>query len=351
MVIYLKKIFLLILIIIFPINVFASSTIVMDNDSGRILYENNSNERRLIASTTKIMTCILVLENSDLSKKITVGDEILKVYGTNIYVEVGEILTIKDLLYGLMLRSGNDAAIVLANNIFNSEDEFIHKMNDKAKEIGMNNTVFNNPHGLDEETKNYSTAYDMALLAKYAYKNKMYRNIISTKKYNTKSNLKSYEWYNRVELINSYKYSLGGKNGYTPKAGKTLVSYASKDNMNLIIVTLDDNDIYENHKYLYEKYFKKYKKYIIVDKDNFTVDSSLINKKVYIKNTFSYLLSEDEVDDISTLVHITDSDNNKVGEIIIKLKNKEIGNIDIYSYKNKKENNSILSRFKNLFIR
>ena len=178
MVIYLKKIFLLILIIIFPINVFASSTMVMDNDSGRILYENNSNERRLIASTTKIMTCILVLENSDLSKKITVGDEILKVYGTNIYVEVGEILTIKDLLYGLMLRSGNDAAIVLANNIFNSEDEFIHKMNDKAKEIGMNNTVFNNPHGLDEETKNYSTAYDMALLAKYAYKNKMYRNII-----------------------------------------------------------------------------------------------------------------------------------------------------------------------------
>ena len=324
---------------------------VMDNDSGRILYENNSNERRLIASTTKIMTCILVLENSDLSKKITVGDEILKVYGTNIYVEVGEILTIKDLLYGLMLRSGNDAAIVLANNIFNSEDEFIHKMNDKAKEIGMNNTVFNNPHGLDEETKNYSTAYDMALLAKYAYKNRMYRNIISTKKYNTKSNLKSYEWYNRVELINSYKYSLGGKNGYTPKAGKTLVSYASKDNMNLIIVTLDDNDIYENHKYLYEKYFKKYKKYIIVDKDNFTVDSSLINKKVYIKNTFSYLLSEDEVDDISTLVHITDSDNNKVGKIIIKLKNKEIGNIDIYSYKNKKENNSILSRFKNLFIR
>ena len=209
---------------------------VMDNDSGRILYENNSNERRLIASTTKIMTCILVLENSDLSKKITVGDEILKVYGTNIYVEVGEILTIKDLLYGLMLRSGNDAAIVLANNIFNSEDEFIHKMNDKAKEIGMNNTVFNNPHGLDEETKNYSTAYDMALLAKYAYKNRMYRNIISTKKYNTKSNLKSYEWYNRVELINSYKYSLGGKNGYTPKAGKTLVSYASKDNMNLMLV-------------------------------------------------------------------------------------------------------------------
>ena len=351
MVIYLKKIFLLILIIIFPINVFASSTMVMDNDSGRVLYENNSNERRLIASTTKIMTCILVLENSDLSEKITVGDEILKVYGTNIYVEVGEILTIKDLLYGLMLRSGNDAAIVLANNIFNSEDEFIHKMNDKAKEIGMNNTVFNNPHGLDEETKNYSTAYDMALLAKYAYKNKMYRNIISTKKYNTKSNLKSYEWYNRVELINSYKYSMGGKNGYTPKAGKTLVSYASKDNMNLIIVTLDDNDIYENHKYLYEKYFKKYKKYIIVDKDNFTVDSSLINKKVYVKNTFSYLLSEDEVDDISTLVHITDSDNNKVGKIIIKLKNKEIGNIDIYSYKNKKENNSILSRFKNLFIR
>ena len=125
-----RRILLLIIIVFFPINVFASSaksTVVMDNDSGRVLYKNNSNEKMLIASTTKIMTCIIAIENSDLSKKVTVGDEILNVYGTNIYVEVGEVLSIKDLLYGLMLRSGNDAAIVLANNIFKNEGNALMK--------------------------------------------------------------------------------------------------------------------------------------------------------------------------------------------------------------------------------
>ena len=336
---------------IFPINVFATSAIVMDNDSGRILYENNSSEKKLIASTTKIMTCILVIENSNLSQKITVGDEVLEAYGTNIYVEVGEILTIKDLLYGLMLRSGNDAAMVLAKNVFNSEEEFISKMNAKAKEIGMNNTIFNNPHGLDEETKNYSTAYDMSVLARYAYENKIYRKIISCKKYITKSNLKSYEWFNRMELINSYKYSKGGKNGYTPKAGKTLVSYASLNNKNLIIVSLDDNDIYNNQRTLFDKYFKLYNKYTIIDKNNFTVDSSLINKDVYVKESFEYLLMEDEIDNISTIIHIRNINNKKVGDVTIYLNNKKIGSVDIYSRDNKKENNNILFGFKKLFIR
>ena len=351
---YLKKYLLFLLFIFFPINVFASSaksTIVMDNDSGRVLYENNSNEKMLIASTTKIMTCIVVIENSDLSKKVTVGDEILNVYGTNIYVEVGEVLSIKDLLYGLMLRSGNDAAIVLANNVFSSEDVFINKMNKKAKEIGMNNTVFNNPHGLDDETYNYSTASDMALLARYAYKNKVFRNIISTKKYVTKSNLKSFEWYNRMSLINNYKYSNGGKNGYTPKAGKTLVSYASKNNLNLIIVTLDDNDIYDNQKLLFEKYFKLYNKYLIIDKNSFKIESSLINKRVFLKESFSYPLRDDEIDDISTLIHINSNDENKVGEIQVNLKNNSIGKVDIYSSHNKKEKDNILFKFKKLFIR
>ena len=320
-----RRILLLIIIVFFPINVFASSaksTVVMDNDSGRVLYKNNSNEKMLIASTTKIMTCIIAIENSDLSKKVTVGDEILNVYGTNIYVEVGEVLSIKDLLYGLMLRSGNDAAIVLANNIFKNEDEFINNMNKKAKEIGMDNTVFNNPHGLDDETYNYSTASDMALLARYAYKNEVFRNIISTKKYVTKSNLKSFEWYNRMSLINSYKYSRGGKNGYTPKAGKTLVSYASKNNLNLII-----------------------------DKRNFEIEDSLINKNVFLKESFSYPLREDEIDEISTLIHINNSNDNKVGEIQVKLKNNNIGKVDIYSSHNKKENDNILFKFKKLFIR
>ena len=266
-----KKLIILILIL-FPINIYADSgrsTVVMDIDSGRIVYSKNMYEKKLIASTTKIMTCILVLENMNLDKEIIVGEEVLSMYGTNIYLEVGEKIKVRDLLYGLMLRSGNDAALTLAINTFGTEESFVKKMNSKAQEIGMKDTIFNNPHGLDDKTYNYSTAYDMALLSKYAYQNKNYRKIISTKKYITKSSIKSYVWYNRVELLNKYKYSLGGKNGYTPKAGKTLVSVASKDDLTYTIVSLDDNDIYNNHRYLYEKYFAKYKKFLIVDKDKF----------------------------------------------------------------------------------
>jgi len=154
-------------VFLLPFGVFADSgksTIVMDVNSGRVLYSRDSNTKRLIASITKIMTCLVTLENANMDNIVTVGDEVSKMYGTNIYIEVGEKMSIKDLVYGLMLRSGNDAAMVLAVNVFGSEEKFIKAMNDKAKEIGMKNTVFRNPHGLDEDTKNYSTAYDMAIL-------------------------------------------------------------------------------------------------------------------------------------------------------------------------------------------
>ena len=344
-----KKILILFLLLLLPITVFAdsgASSIVMDVDSGRILYQNNIHSKKLIASTTKIMTCIIVLENADLNKEITVGKEILSMYGTNIYIEVGEKIKIKDLLYGLMLRSGNDAAITLAVNTFSSEKSFVEAMNKKANEIGMKNTLFSNPHGLDENNENYSTAYDMALLSKYAYNNKMYREIISTKKYYAKSSLKSYVWYNRMSLINNYKYCIGGKNGYTPKAGKSLVSLAKKDGLTLTVVSLDDSDIYNNHINLYNDIFKKYKSYTIVDKNNFNIDPSISNKKLYIKESFNYPLQKSEVDNINTLVEMTNN-----SKIRILLEDKEIGEVKIYKKDIKKEDISIFQRLINLFIR
>ena len=168
-----KRLILIFFILIFPLNVFSlsdssKSSIAIDIDSGRILYEKNKDEKLLIASTTKIMTCIIVLENSNLDDTVKVGEEVLKMYGTNIYLELSEEMTVRDLLYGMMLRSGNDAAIVLATYVGGSEEEFVRMMNEKAKEIGMENTSFSNSHGLDEESKNYSTSYDMSLLSKYA---------------------------------------------------------------------------------------------------------------------------------------------------------------------------------------
>lgn len=350
-----KVIFCFLLIFLVPLNVFAdsaASTVVMDLDSGRILYSKDANSKRLIASTTKIMTCIVTLENAKMDDKIVVGDEVLKMYGTNIYIEAGEEMTIKDLLYGLMLRSGNDAAVVLAKNVFGSEKKFIEAMNEKAKEIGMVNTIFENPHGLDEETKNYSTASDMAKLSRYAYKNKDYLKIIGTKKYTCKSSLKSYVWYNRMSLLSNYKHCVGGKNGYTPSAGKTLVSLARDKSLNLGIVTLNDSDVYENHEMLYEKYFSKYKLYTIVDKDTFKMDTNFVEDEVYIKESFKYPLREDELEKISTVVEIdNDSLKNIIGKVIIRFDSEEIGSIKIYKRNQKKEDVSIFQRFKNLFIR
>lgn len=351
-----KKFFLLLTFFLFclPFTVSADtakSTIVMDLDSGRIFYEKNANQKRLIASITKIMTAIVAIEEGDLTEKITVGEEVLSMYGTNIYIEVGEKMKLRDLLYGLLLRSGNDASVVIAKAIAGSEEKFVNLMNKKAQEIGMKNTIFKNPHGLDEETENYSTAYDMALLSKYAYKNKTYRNIVSTDKYEVSTGKKTYLWYNRNKLLTTYEYCTGGKNGYTPRAGKTLVTTASKKGLNLTIVTLSDGDIYNNHIDLYEDFFSKYKRYKIIDKNNFRIDKEFVDEDVYLEDSFYYPLTSNEVNDIKTVVHfLDDSATDEIGTIEIFLSNQKIGELPIYRKIKKKEQFSFFEWLRKLFL-
>ena len=350
-----KKFFLLLTFFLFclPFTVSADtakSTIVMDLDSGRILYEKNANQKRLIASITKIMTAIVAIEEGDLTEKITVGEEVLSMYGTNIYVEVGEKMKLRDLLYGLLLRSGNDASVVIAKAVAGSEEKFVDMMNQKAQEIGMKNTTFKNPHGLDEESENYSTAYDMALLSKYAYKNKTYRNIVSTDKYEVSTGKKTYLWYNRNKLLTTYEYCTGGKNGYTPRAGKTLVTTASKNGLNLTIVTLSDGDIYNNHLELYENMFSQYHRYKIIDKNSFSIDKQFVDEEVYLKDSFYYPLTLNEIDNIKTIVHFfEDSAIDEIGNIEIFLNDQKIGEVLIYSKLKRKDQFSFLTWLKELF--
>lgn len=329
-----------------------TSGIVMDLTTGRILYDNQSNKKQLIASTTKIMTAIIAIEQGDLNEKIIIGNEILKMYGTNIYIEVGEKIKLIDLLYGLLLRSGNDAAIAIATAISNTEEEFVNEMNKMAEKLGMKNTVFENPHGLDEETKNYSTAYDMAILMKYANKNKIYKKISSTTKYETKTTNKIYLWYNRNKLLTNYEYCTGGKNGYTPSAGKTLVTTAKKNEMELVAVTLNDNNIYETQKKLYEKIFNDYQNYKIIDKETFFIDKNFINIEYYLKQDFIYPLKKEEKDEIVTVVKISNKDSKKIGVIDIFLYEKKIGSIPIYRKEpEKKGENKLLKKIKSLIFR
>ena len=321
----------------------------MDIDSGRILYQKNSNQEMLIASTTKLMTFLISLDNigDRLDEKVIVGDEVLKMYGTNMYLNIKEEVTYRDLLYGLMLRSGNDASVVLAKNTVGDIDYFIELMNSKAKEIGMINTKFNNPHGLDEETKNYSTAYDLAILTRYLYLNyPQYKEIVGSKYYDFKSNLKSYSLVNRCKIIFTYKYITSCKNGYTPKAGKSLVTTASKNNLNVLIVTLDDSDIYDNHQRLYDYYFNNYKNTLILDKNNFYIPN--IKDKYYLKNSLYYPLKNNELNNISKKI-LLNKQKDTLGKVQIYLKDNLIYEEIIYKQmSNKKEKIDIFSNFKNI---
>lgn len=313
----------------------AKSAIVMDMDSGRILYSKNKDEKRLIASITKIMTATVALEKGSLNKKFEAGEEILEMYGTSIYLEYKEKMKLEDLLYGLILRSGNDAAVVIANNISKNEQEFVKLMNQKAKEVGMKNTSFANSHGLDEKTKNYSTAYDMAKLSSYAYKKfPTYRKISKTKEYEVQTENKSYLWYNRNKLLSSYQYCTGGKNGYTPSAGRTLVTTAEKGGLRLTAVTLSDPDEYQTHEELYEHIYGKYKKYKIVDKKHLSIDKTFFPDDIYVKKSFSYPLTEEEKENIKTVLKITKSkgyrNHSQVGKIEIYLKDKLIKSVPLY---------------------
>ena len=347
-----KKVLVILFLFLIPLNAIAEedtfdtakSSIVMDLDSGRVLYENNADEERLIASITKIMTCIIAIEEGDLDSEVEAGDEILKMYGTSIYLELNEKMKLIDLLYGLMLRSGNDASVVIAKAVAGSEEKFVKMMNEKAKEIGMTNTTFRNPHGLDEETKNYSTARDMAKLSRYAYKNKTYRKIIGTEEYRVKTDNKSYLWYNRMKLLGDYKYCTGGKNGYTPSAGKTLVTTHKKGNLKITVVTLYDNDEYNNHERLAEYAFDNYSNYDIVDKNDF--DLVIDDNKYYVNKSFSYPLTESEKDNVKVLASIDDSINSgKVGNINISLNNKSLKKIPLYIKEEKKKENFFTKLF------
>lgn len=313
----------------------AEYELVMDAKSGRVLYEKNGDRQALIASTTKIMTALVVLNNANIDTTVTVGEEVLKAYGSAIYIKPGETLTIKDLLYGLMLRSGNDAALTLAHRVGGSVEGFAKLMNETAQNIGMYNTIFQNPHGLDEETQNKSTVHDMALLMREAMKNPDFQKITSAKKYTLKTNLNTYEWYNKNKLLSNYKYTTGGKIGFTTRARHTFVSSATKDDENLIVATFKDNDRFNTHENLYEHYFDKYDNYKIVDKDNLQINFKP-EYKLYTLESYEVLLKKDELDKVTKEIVLYDNvkitnGTNIIGNISIKLNDECLKKINIYA--------------------
>ena len=355
------KKFLLFLILIIPIGVgaidtSARSAILMDIDSNRILYEENINEVRSVASISKIMTALLAIESGKLDEVVVVGEEIEKSYGSGIYIKVGEKLILRDLVYGLMLRSGNDAALAIAKYVGGTVEEFVKMMNEKASAIGMKNTTFNNPSGLDQEKGNYSTAYDMAILTSYAMKNEEYKKITGTKKYTLTTNMNTYSWINKNKLLSIYKYTTGGKTGFTEIAKRTLVSTASKDNTNLVVVTLNDGNDWQDHQNLFEYGFSNYRNLKILEKGNITIynDDYYEDYKLYVKNDFSYLIGANEKNNLIFKYEVEKNRNikndDKIGVLKIYLGDKKIHEEEIFVKIVNNNKKSFFQKIKDWFV-
>lgn len=242
-----------------PESLSARSAILIDAASGRMLCEKNGFERLPMASTTKIMTAVLVLENLPLAAEVRISPVASGVEGSSIWLETGEELTVEELLYGLMLNSGNDAAVALAEAVAGSTDAFVTMMNSRARELGLYNTSFETPNGLDSPA-HYTTAYDLAALTRYALTLPKFREIVGTKQKTIPWD--GHEWdrslKNHNKLLWRYEGCTGVKTGYTKKAGRCLVSSAEKDGRELIAVTLNAPDDWNDHIRLLDYGFNDY---------------------------------------------------------------------------------------------
>ena len=241
--------------------VYAGSAILIEAESGHVLYEQHAHTRMPMASTTKIMTALVVLERCDLQATVCIDERAVGTEGSSVYLYPGELLTVEQLLYALMLSSANDAAAALAYEVTGSIEDFAALMNQKAKDLGLLNTHFANPHGLDAKG-HYTTAYDLACITAYALQNEDFLRIVSTQKkvipLREQQGARVLRNHNR--LLASYQGCIGVKTGFTKKSGRCLVSAAERDGVRLICVTLDCPDDWRTHTTLLDSGFAAYER-------------------------------------------------------------------------------------------
>lgn len=312
-----KKILVLILIIIllsgninFSENIYLSGNnyILMEEESGRILVEKNAYEKMPMASTTKIMTALVAIELGNLDDYVEITEESVGIIGSSIYLELGEKIKLEDLLYGLMLRSGNDSSVAIAVQISGSIDDFVKEMNKKAVDIGANYTNFSNPHGLHDDN-HYSTPYDMALITREAILNEKFSTIWKSKSHTSNRHKNNY-FVNKNKTLWQYQGGDGGKTGYTSDSGRCLVSTAKRNNMRLIAVSFNARDWFNDNYKLLNHGFENYNLYSIYSRDQLLKKLKLENGSkdnllLVSEESFLYPLGKDELDSVKLSIDVT----------------------------------------------
>jgi len=341
-------------------DILCKTAVLIDADTGTILAEKNADQKMYPASLTKIMTAILAIEMGNLSDVITVDDDTpYEISGSHIALEPGEILTLKDLLYALMLPSANDAASAIAKHYGKSTEGFVKLMNEKAKELGAYNTNFANPHGLHDEN-HYTTAADLALITKYAMTNETFKSIVGTVKYeiqptNKKTETRYFTTLNKLLYNTSsnqiyvdgsyispyYEYATGAKTGYTPEAGNCLVATASKNGTNLIAVAMNgvSLEMYQDAHNLFNFGFNEYESTTLISKNTYVKNIKIQNgdsKEISIitESDLKVLLQKNSQENIKSNVAINEinlplKENDVVGKIEYSLDDKVIGSVNL----------------------
>ncbi len=286
------------------LNLSAQSYILMDESGGRVLVEKNAHTKMPMASTTKIMTALLALENSKLDDQILIDERSIDIEGSSIYLKNKERISMKDLLYGLMLNSGNDSAVAIANHICEDEEEFVNLMNQRARSLNALNTHFTNPHGLSHDD-HYSTAYDLALITREALKHEMFREIVGSKSY--KSNRKQDAYFvNKNMTLWEYPGGDGVKTGYTRAAGRCLVSTAQREGMRLIAVSLNAPDWFKDNYALLDYGFENYKPYTIYNRGQLMgkiqVGDDAVDLNLVAEKDLIYPLNQEETQSVKVSI-------------------------------------------------
>lgn len=308
----------------------AKAAALIDVTSGRLLYSSRGDEPMLIASTTKIMTAIIAIEHGDLDGIVTVSSRAAGKEGSSIYLKAGEKMKLKDMLYGLMLRSGNDAATAIAEHVGGSLDGFVFLMNAKAEEIGMTNSRFANPSGLDQKG-HYASANDMAKLAAYALHDPTFREIVGTK-VKTAPNPEEewdYKWVNKNKMLHMYEGADGVKTGYTKQALRTLVSSATRSGRQLAAVTLNDGNDWKDHAKLLDYGFAAYRLEQVIDKG-----AAIPNYPFVAASSISYPFAAGERDKVQLRLDLYGPDTTDYklgyrGRLSYRLNGEPIGAVEL----------------------
>lgn len=291
-------------------SVSAQRAILIDGKTGQILYGKNEEEKAYPASITKIMTALVAIEEGEkkggkgLNEKIEVSPLAMGVEGSSIYLKDGEKISMRDLLYGLMLRSGNDAAVAIAEEIGPGTAQFVDKMNKRAKEAGATQTSFSNPNGLHDEN-HYTTAKDMALISREAMMNKEFKTITSAKNWTAERGIGGFNYFiTKNKVVYEYEGSTGIKIGFTKTAGRTLVASAQRDGMELICVVLNAPDWFQDTYKLMDYGFEQYDSKIIVKKEIPIKSIKVANGekrsvKIGTKNTATVAIEKNKESNIS----------------------------------------------------